>query len=205
MTETERDDPKQLLRQRARANRRALRVDDRRLLDAVRHFLDTLSIDGWIVTYSALPGELDLAGLFADQPQRRLALTRTPDVGHSLTVHDGRASRERHRFGFEQPTEATPELHDADIAAVLVPGLAFDRAGGRLGFGGGYYDRFLARLGPDVIRVGVSDGFIVDRVPSDEHDVPMTHLATEAGVMSLPLESWAEWERRAAASSPRTH
>ena len=76
---------------------------------------------------------------------------------------------------------------DDRIAAVLVPGLAFDRHGGRLGFGAGYYDRFLARLDFSVPRIGVSDGFIVDRIPVESFDIPMTHLATEAGVMELPL------------------
>lgn len=202
MNETVRSDAKQAFRRRALANRAALNIDHRRLVNAVRRFLDALDVDGWIVTFDALAGEPDLAALFDDEPRRRLALTRTPTAGHDLTVHDGRSPRERHRFGFEQPIDSARPIDDADVSVVLVPGLAFDRLGGRLGFGGGYYDRFLARLSTDVMRVGISDGFILDRVPSDEHDIAMTHLATEAGVMALPLEPWADLERRAKAPNP---
>ena len=178
---------KAALRVRAQANRAALDVAHVRVCAGLRRFLDQASIDGWIVAFDAMPGEPDLSGLFDDRPERRIALTRTPINGRDLTVHDGRAEREQHPFGYEQPTADAPEIDDDEIGAVLVPGLAFDRHGGRLGFGAGYYDRFLSRLDPAVLRIGVSDGFIVERVPTDETDVPMTHLATEIGVASLPL------------------
>jgi 5-formyltetrahydrofolate cyclo-ligase len=65
----------------------------------------------------------------------------------------------------------------------LVPGMLFDRTGGRLGHGAGYYDRLLPGLGPTVPRVGVvPTALVVDALPCEAHDVPMTHLATEAGV-----------------------
>lgn len=137
-----------------------------------------------------MPGEPDLAELRAgriDPNVGPFALTRTPDEGSVLTIHPADSEMETHRYGFAQPVSNSNLVADDDIAAVLVPGLAFDRQGGRLGFGAGYYDRFLGRLDPGVIRVGVSDGFIVDEVPVDEHDISMTHLATEIGVVPLPL------------------
>ena len=180
-------DEKTELRQRAQANRRSLVVDHRRVCAGLRRFLDSLDPGGWVVVFDAMQGEPDLSGLFDDEPHRRLALTRTPPSGRTLSVHDGRASRETHSYGYTQPVAEAPLVADDEITAVLVPGLAFDRVGGRLGFGAGYYDRFLARLSPEVLRIGVSDGFIVDRVPTADHDVLMTHLASEAGVMQLPL------------------
>lgn len=187
MTSSHFADSKASLRRRATVNRAALRIDHDRICTGLRRFLDSRDLGGWIVTFDALPGEPDLVALFDDRPPRRLALTRTPDAGHRLSVHDGRGPRERHRYGFSQPTAAAAVVPDHEIGAVLVPGLAFDRSGGRLGFGVGYYDRFLDRLDAGVLRVGVSDGFIVDRIPTEDHDVRMTHLATEAGVMRLPL------------------
>lgn len=182
-----RPDPKADLRRRALTNRASLAVDHARVCAALRHFFDPLDLGGWIVVFDAMPGEADVGALFNDQPPRRLALTRTPTSGRVLSVHDGRAPRETHPYGYTQPGADAPVVPDDEISAVLVPGLAFDRVGGRLGFGAGFYDRFLGRLRPDVLRIGVSDGFIVDRVPTGDHDVPMTHLASEAGVMQLPL------------------
>ncbi len=177
---------KRSLRRVAKANRDSLAIDHERVRAAVRRFLDG-RVTGWVVTFDPLPGEPDLGPLFTDDPPRLLALTRTPSVGYELSIHDGRGPREHHSFGYEQPTDEAPIVPIGDIGAVLVPGLAFDRFGGRLGFGAGYYDRFLARLPTEVARIGVSDGFIVDRVPTGPLDVAMTHLATEAGVVQLPL------------------
>lgn len=184
---SQRGSDKDLLRQRAKRNRASLSVDHRRICDALRHFFETDAPEGWIVVFDAMPNEPDVAALLDDRPHRRLALTRTPERGRLLTVHDARSARERHPFGYSQPTEESPIIPDEEIGTVLVPGLAFDRQGGRLGFGAGFYDRFLARLTPNVARIGVSDGFVVDRLPTDDHDVAMTHLATEAGVVPLPL------------------
>lgn len=187
MTDASRLDQKAEVRRRALANRAGLTVDHPRVCAALRRFFDSLDLDGWIVVFDAMPGETDVSALFNDQPPRRLALTRTPTTGRVLSVHDGRAPREPHGYGYTQPVADAPVVPDDEISAVLVPGLAFDRLGGRLGFGAGFYDRFLSRLHPEVLRIGVSDGFIVDRLPVDEHDVSMTHLASEAGVMRLPL------------------
>lgn len=70
---------------------------------------------------------------------------------------------------------------------VLVPGVAFDRKGHRLGQGLGYYDRFLHRLPEDVLRVGLAySDQVVPEVPVDEWDVPMHALVTEEGVIRFP-------------------
>jgi 5-formyltetrahydrofolate cyclo-ligase len=72
----------------------------------------------------------------------------------------------------------------ASIDLVVTPGLAFDRRGRRLGYGGGHYDRFLRRLPPSTIRVGI--GFaaqVVDRVPAGPTDEPLDALVTEEGLI----------------------
>ncbi len=174
------------VRAAALANREGLHIDHRRVRLGVARFLSSLPA-GVIVLYDALDGEPDLGPLLEEVPDRRFALTRTPTSGRTLTVHPFAPPYERHRYGYRQPTVSAPVIDDGEVVAVCVPGLAFDRVGGRLGFGAGYYDRFLERLGPDIARIGISDGFIVDRLPVEAHDQPMTHLATEAGVFELPL------------------
>jgi 5-formyltetrahydrofolate cyclo-ligase len=70
-------------------------------------------------------------------------------------------------------------LPDPSPAWVLVPGLAFDREGRRLGYGAGYYDRLLARL-TGVPRIAVAfSSQVVDQIPVDAHDLPVDILITE--------------------------
>lgn len=70
------------------------------------------------------------------------------------------------------------------LEVILVPGVAFDRYGHRLGMGGGYYDRFLGRAA-GAARVGVGFSLqVVEMVPSDNWDVSVTHLVTEQGLFS---------------------
>jgi 5-formyltetrahydrofolate cyclo-ligase len=142
---------------------------------------------GWVLTYRPLPGEVDLRPLEQRLPGRPFALTRTGS-GPDLTVHPAGSPNERHRWGFDQPRAGSPEVPLAQIAVVLVPGLAFDRRGTRLGHGLGYYDRLLARLPKAALRIGVIPSqLVVDRLPADDHDVPMTHVATEHGVVPCPV------------------
>jgi 5-formyltetrahydrofolate cyclo-ligase len=91
-------------------------------------------------------------------------------------------------FGVDEPPSDAPQQRP-DI--VLVPLLAVDRGGFRLGYGGGYYDRTLADLGP-VTAVGVAfDMQRVDVVPRGPYDVPLTHLATESGIMIFDRKAGA--------------
>lgn len=78
-------------------------------------------------------------------------------------------------------------VEPADLDLIVVPGLAFDRQGGRLGHGKGYYDRLLASTRPDARRVAVAfECQLVDRVPQLEHDVPMDKVVTEQAVYVRP-------------------
>ncbi|MEP6996197.1 MAG: 5-formyltetrahydrofolate cyclo-ligase [Betaproteobacteria bacterium] len=85
-----------------------------------------------------------------------------------------------------------PLSHCALITAdaidwVLVPGVAFDAAGWRLGYGGGYYDRLLPTLRSDISRIaGAYDLQLLDRVPAAPHDVPVHALVTETRMLQMP-------------------
>jgi len=81
------------------------------------------------------------------------------------------------RMGLKEPRKGLPLADPADIDLILVPGLAFDRSGGRLGRGKGYYDRFLATVPPSAVTIGMCFTCqIVERVPMNEHDWPVGQL-----------------------------
>ena len=73
---------------------------------------------------------------------------------------------------------------DGPVDVVVVPALVLDRRGGRLGYGGGHFDRFLAARRPGgTLAVGaVFAAQLVDAVPTEPHDVPMDVVVTERGV-----------------------
>jgi 5-formyltetrahydrofolate cyclo-ligase len=89
---------------------------------------------------------------------------------------------------FEPPEPLLPETALAQASLVLVPALAVDRRGVRLGRGRGFYDRSLGRHDPRARLIAmVRDAEFVDELPAEPHDVPMTHALTpNRGLIALP-------------------
>ena len=94
------------------------------------------------------------------------------------------------RFGIPEPAEDCPELHPADFsgALILVPALAFDHEGYRLGYGGGYYDRFLQGLLEENIpatTVGLAfSACVTDMLLRNPHDIPVQFILDERRIIT---------------------
>jgi 5-formyltetrahydrofolate cyclo-ligase len=83
------------------------------------------------------------------------------------------------RFDILEPPEGAI-LQPEEIDLILVPGLAFDSRGHRLGYGQGFYDRFLKMIKPGCFTLGVAYSFqIIDKTPNIEHDIPVNAVLTE--------------------------
>jgi len=97
--------------------------------------------------------------------RKRLVLSEVQDPGRDLAPG---------RFGVWEPIpQAMRPVSVEELDLVLVPGIAFDRDGHRLGHGFGYFDRLLARV-PDIPTVGLCFDFqLVDRLPRHPHDRPV--------------------------------
>jgi 5-formyltetrahydrofolate cyclo-ligase len=90
-------------------------------------------------------------------------------------------------YGPREPARRVP-VDPAEVDVVIAPGLAFDREGYRLGYGGGHYDRYLARLGRRALRVGI--GFeqqLVERVPREPTDERLDLVVTNENVVDCRL------------------
>jgi 5-formyltetrahydrofolate cyclo-ligase len=118
---------------------------------------------------------------------RRLVLPRIDRPARSLTlheVHDLDADLVSGPWGIREPDPGrTRDVDPADLDVVLVPGVAFDRTGGRLGYGGGYYDRLLGACAPGTVLVAAAfEGQVVERVPVGPQDRSVDVVVTEEGV-----------------------
>ena len=150
---------------------------------------------GLVLAFLSMPTELDTLPVVeaALAAGKRVAVPRiSGDDIEFVELTVGWRSWPRDRWDIPAPPESLPPVRVADMARTptlaLVPGLAFDRGGGRLGRGKGYYDRFLsaltaarARLGNEAApfsAIGLGYSFqLVARVPTDERDRPLDGLA----------------------------
>jgi 5-formyltetrahydrofolate cyclo-ligase len=106
-----------------------------------------------------------------DRPGRMLRALRIVDLDRDV---------EAGYRGIPEPREGCADVALEAVDWVLVPGIAFDAAGRRLGYGGGYYDRLLPLLRPDARRVaGAFEMQIVAAVPAAPHDVTVDSIVTE--------------------------
>ena len=133
-----------------------------------------------VLTYLALKDELDLSRLSG----KHLYATRAHTDG-TLTIHSLTGNLERHPYGFWQPVANSPEVALGRLELLLVPGLAFDTSGNRLGYGKGFYDRLLAQINNVPIVGVVPSELIVPALPAEPHDIKMTHLLSEKGVLEV--------------------
>ena len=156
-------------------------------LRAAREPLDPAAVDdGWarvealpefqrahtILIYMALPDEVPTRGFICKwEAQKRIVL---PVVdGDSLLLREYRADQVTPGWkGILEPCAAAAPVAPSEIDLALVPGVAFDPGGGRLGRGKGFYDRLLPRL--DCPRIGICQQWrIVPQVPREPWDIRM--------------------------------
>jgi len=175
---------KRELRAAMKSRLSAVSADERRersaratgLLEQVPAWRDAVMV----LAFLSMPGEVDsseaLSRALADG--KRVAVPRIDGDHLAFVELDGSwRSWPRDRWGIPQPPADAPCISASMTRTVrtvsLVPGLAFDSAGGRLGRGKGYYDRWLASIAsPSHRAFGFGYAFqLVESVPMDEHDI----------------------------------
>ncbi|MCV7196354.1 5-formyltetrahydrofolate cyclo-ligase [Mycobacterium angelicum] len=180
---------KSALRDRLKAARRHV-ADDVRAAEArllCEHLEQVVTGDNTVCAYvpvGAEPGSIEMLDVLLRRAGRvLLPVARTSEDNTPVPLRWGEYRSEglvTARWGLLEPPEPwLPESALAEASLVLLPALAADRRGVRLGRGQGFYDRSLAARDPRARLVAVvRDEEFVDELPSEPHDVRMTHVLT---------------------------
>jgi 5-formyltetrahydrofolate cyclo-ligase len=184
------NDKKKLLRDHARTVRASLstaEIEEKSGL-ICRRLLEVIDGTDPLMIYASKPLEVNTKPLIGhlishgktvvvpiiekDTKTLRLSYLKDPDVLQESTFHVPEP------VGRELPALAS------DIKTVIIPMLAFDKKGNRLGYGAGYYDRFLS-LHPHLTRIGIAFSCQeVEEIPADATDAIMDIIVTDTGVIS---------------------
>ncbi|MGM0437197.1 MAG: 5-formyltetrahydrofolate cyclo-ligase [Bacillota bacterium] len=95
---------------------------------------------------------------------------------------------EKGAYGIKEPAKSlrTKNEEPENLDVVIVPAVAFSKNGYRVGYGGGYYDRFLARLTNDTISIGINyEEMVFNSVPKEEHDLAVDILVTDKKILRI--------------------
>ena len=186
-------DDRASLRRRARRIRDAIPAAERARLSAqvcarARSLLEAAGA-GTVLVYVSFRSEVETAGLI-DELRRthRVAAPRVAAAGRMEAMLLDTQPLVRSRLGILEPPATAAVVDPASIDAVLAPGLAFDPAGYRLGYGGGYYDRSLSALRQTRPTVAVGLAYteqLMQGLPREEHDEPLDWIVTERGAMPI--------------------
>lgn len=179
---------KPALRQSCQDHRLALSPEirnsaSRRICDFLLQLPDYATAQN-IALYAADKGEVDLRSFFERCGADARSCFFPEVVGGNLDFRQITTWSDLvpGTYGILAPQKTAALLNPAQCELIVVPGVAFDRQGNRLGRGKGFYDRYLPNVGG--LRVGVCfDACLVEALPNEPHDVRMDVLITESGVM----------------------
>ena len=126
-----------------------------------------------VLLYYPKNNEVDVLPLFKRHKDKTLLLPVTHRKEMTANPFEGNDKMHRGKFGIPEPTT---QPYEGDIDVIIVPAVAFDKEGNRLGRGGGYYDRFLKKQSHATF-IGVGYDFqLVDEVPVRQHDQKMHRI-----------------------------
>jgi 5-formyltetrahydrofolate cyclo-ligase len=184
------------LRREVLAHRDALGLERRRELAAMA-LQQALALPEWqaartLLIHAAFRSEMETRGLMAAalEQEKRVCVPQCQVEGLLIIPRriQGLMDLKPGAYGIPEPDAgACPAVAPEELDLVLVPGAVFDRRGHRLGYGAGYYDRFLPRCSR---ALSLGFGFslqLIERLPELPHDVRVQALVTEKGALRFPL------------------
>lgn len=171
---------KKALRQQVRALKKQftaeqLATESEKIMKKLSNHSDFQN-SGIVMLYASLPDEVQTLGFIEEWRNRKRIIlptvVRDDIIPVELTAGSGMVEGDFHIL------EPENNPYDGPIDLIVVPGMAFDRQGHRLGRGKGYYDRFLIKY-PEVKTIGICFNFqMLDEVPAEPHDQLINEIIT---------------------------
>jgi 5-formyltetrahydrofolate cyclo-ligase len=138
-----------------------------------------------LIVYAAMRKELDPSPLvlLARSQGKAIGLPRMEGDVLRLHTYEPHDALEDNGYGVYEPSANAPRIAPERVDFIVVPALALDPRGHRIGYGRGFYDRLLPTL-PQAFKVGVAYDFqLIAEAPNDAHDVPMNCVVTDVRVL----------------------
>ena len=182
------------LRTEARHRRDALPPEKRthlsqRIVDSTAHWIQCQGFDT-VMLYLNMRSEVETTGLLEGLLNSgKQVCAPVVDTEHlelvPRRIQNPSTAFVRHPYGMLEPNETCPLFPTEHLQLIVVPGIAFDRNGYRLGYGKGFYDRFLAKC-PHAVAIGLAYQMqLVRNTFPQTWDVPVQHIFTETGRIGI--------------------
>ena len=152
-----------------------------------RHLMPLIRDNEVVMAYTSKEKEVNttpiLTALFQRNVPVIVPIIQKEDISLRLSYLRDLAALVPSTFGVPEPIGSEIPAHGEDVETILLPMLGFDRTGGRIGYGAGYYDRFLEKY-PDLRKIGLAFSCQeIEKLPLDNTDVLMDTIITEEGIV----------------------
>jgi 5-formyltetrahydrofolate cyclo-ligase len=152
-----------------------------------RHLMGLIRAGETVMVYTSKEMEVNtkplIAALFRQKNLVVVPIIVREDISLRLSYLRDFAALVPSTFDVPEPIGSEIAAAAEDIDTIVLPMLGFDRKGGRIGYGAGYYDRFLSK-NPNLRKIGIAFACQeVQDLPVDENDMPMDFIITEDGIV----------------------
>jgi 5-formyltetrahydrofolate cyclo-ligase len=142
-----------------------------------------------LLTYISFGNEVSTIEVIEARWKKGLSVLIPKINGGKLTVHEvfDWGELEKNRWGIWEPkiNQAVSSVVLTRLEVIIIPGVAFDKLGSRVGFGKGYYDRLLPHISAAKKIAIAFHGQIVDKIEVDSHDIPMNVIITDSEIYKV--------------------
>lgn len=176
---------KEMLEKRSQLSLQEIKEKSKTITNSLLN-LNEYNKSQFIFTFISFKDEVDTHKII------KSSLKKDKRIGVPITIPEKKQLQVSEIMDFDSELELSyydilaPKAKNIRIVAlelidfILVPGVIFDRRGYRVGYGGGYYDRFFSKLDKNVLKIGLCyDMQIQSNVPTDCYDIPVDYILTE--------------------------